>query len=178
MTLKELKEHLSNYYKFDISERTRQREYCYARKVYCRIAREIGYTLQQIGNEVGLSHDAVLYHYRGFNVVSQRDKRIFNQIIKDYSLPIQLCALPKQRKPKANIKPVLVKTNSPQTYKEELINNIIDAVNEWETETLNHFVTTRLKPFEKLRESTKPQIQPQKIKGAKLKRPVKNPVLC
>ena len=45
MKLKDIKKELNKYYKFDIAERNRQREYAYARKVFCRLA---SYSLEPI----------------------------------------------------------------------------------------------------------------------------------
>ena len=59
-----------------------------------------------------------------------------------------------------------------------LIDEITEVLKKWETENLMQFISTRLMPYDKLIKATKPQIQPQKIEGAKLKRQVKNPVLC
>ena len=174
MTLQQLKEELNKYYKFDISERNRQREYSYARKVYCRLARELGYTFQSLGQEIGLKHDAALYHYRDFKVIQERDKRVFNQIIKDFALPIQPCATKKRIKPIADT----LKTQNPKTYKEALINDLIDIVSKWEDNTLENFINTRLKVYNKLIETTKPQKKIKEVKGATLNRPVKNSMLC
>ena len=174
MTLQQLKEELNKYYKFDISERNRQREYSYARKVYCRLARELGYTFQALGQEIGLKHDAALYHYRDFNVVSDMDKKIFNKTIRRLGLPIEQCAIKKKIKPIADT----LKNQNPKTYKEALINELIDIVSKWEDNTLENFINTRLKVYNKLIETTKPQKKVEEVKGATLNRPVKNPVLC
>ena len=174
MTLKQLKEELNKYYKFDITERNRQREYSYARKVYCRLARELKYTFQSLGTEIGISHDCALYHYKGFNVIGERDKKIFNKIITKYNLPILLCATKKKIKPIADT----LKNEDPKTHKEELINELIDIVSKWEDNTLENFMNTRVKVYNKLIEITKQQKKIEEVKGATLNRPVKNPVLC
>ena len=177
MKLKDIKQELNKYYKFDIAERNRQREYAYARKVFCRLARELGYTFQALGDEIGIKHDAAIYHYNDFKSVDERDKIIFNLIIKDNRLPIKLCSV-KRKRAKAKFNPDTIKTKNPSTYKEALINDIIDTINTWEEETINNFIHTRLTPYSKLIKSTKQQKKVEEVKGAKLNRPVKNPMLC
>ena len=115
-----------------------------------------------------------LYHYRDFKVLQERDKRVFNQIIKDFDLPIQPCSTKKKIKPIADT----IKNQNPKTYKEALINDLIDIVSKWEDNTLENFINTRLKVYNKLIETTKPQKKIKEVKGATLNRPVKNPVLC
>ena len=174
MTLKQLKEELNKYYKFDIAERNRHREYAYARKVYCKLAREIGYTYQALGKEVGLKHDAALYHTKDFKVVGERDKNIYNKIILQNNLDVEVC----KTKKIPTFKPDTLKTKKPKTYKEALLNDIIDTIGAWNDETINNFIHTRLTPYNKLIETTKPQKKIEEVKGATLNRPVKNPVLC
>ena len=174
MTLQQLKEELNKYYKFDISKRTRQREYSYARKVYCKLAREIGYTYQALGKEVGLKHDAALYHYNDFKVVSEQDKNIYNKVILQNNLDVEVC----KTKKIPTFNPETLKTKKPKTYKETLINDIIDTIGAWNDESIKNFIHTRLTPYNRLIEATKPQKKITEVKGAKLNRPVKNPVLC
>jgi len=160
MTLQQLKEELNKYYKFDISERNRQREYSYARKVYCRLARELGYTFQSLGQEIGLKHDAALYHYRDFDIVKKHDKKIYNQVIKENKLNI------------------IRSEDVISEEKERLLDNVLDTISKWNEETIDNFINTRLKVYNKLIETTKPQKKIKEVKGATLNRPVKNPVLC
>ena len=59
-----------------------------------------------------------------------------------------------------------------------LIEKINNTITKWDTNTINNFIETRLKPYNKLINATKPQKEIHKTPGAKLNRPVKNPVLC
>lgn len=172
MNLDELIKELNNLYGFDITQRVRQRQYSYARKVYCKLAKEAGHTLQLLGSKVGISHDCVLYHNRTFNTVTHSDKVIFNKIVRQFRLNVDLCKMPRKKK--------VVKKIPKQVKAQDLllIDEITEVLKKWETENLMQFISTRLMPYDKLMKATKPQIQPQKVEGAKLKRPVKNPVLC
>jgi Trp operon repressor len=62
--------------------------------------------------------------------------------------------------------------------KERLLDNVLDTISKWNEETLENFINTRLKVYNKLIETTKPQKKIKEVKGATLNRPVKNPVLC
>jgi hypothetical protein len=72
----------------------------------------------------------------------------------------------------------VVKQTTLKPQNKELIKEITQVLSKWETESLMQFIGTRLMPYDKLIKATKPQIRSQEIKGAKLKRQVKNPVLC
>ena len=170
MNLDELIKELNNLYGFDITQRVRQRQYSYARKVYCKLAKEVGHTLQLLGSKVGISHDCVLYHNRTFNTVTHSDKVIFNKIVRQFRLNVDLCKMPRKKR--------VVKQTTLKPQNKELIKEITQVLSKWETESLMQFIGTRLMPYDKLIKATKPQIQPQKVEGAKLKRQVKNPVLC
>jgi hypothetical protein len=170
MKLEELIKELNNLYGFDITKRVRKRQYSYARKVYCKLAKELGHTLQMFGGKVGISHDCALYHIRTFEAITHNDKIIFNTIVKNFRLNLKLCKMPRKKREEkqAQIKP----------QNKELIKEITQVLNKWDTESLMRFIGTRLEPYDKLIKATKPQIQPPRVKGAKLIRQVKNPMLC
>jgi hypothetical protein len=170
MNLDELIKQLNILYGFDITQRVRQRQYSYARKVYCKLAKEVGHTLQLLGSKVGISHDCAIYHVRTFDTITHRDKVIFNKIVKKNRLNVKLCKMPTKKK--------VVKQTKLKPQNKELIKEITQVLSKWETESLMQFISTRLMPYDKLIKATKLQIQPPEIKGAKLKRQVKNPVLC
>ncbi len=175
MTLKELRHELNKHYQFDVAERNRSREYSYARKVFCKMARELGFTYQSIGDEVGLKHEAALYHSKDIKVITQRDKKIFNQVVRDNKLKIKLFYISGEKKQEAKYEPQIKK---PTTYKEALINDVLDVMNNWDTDTINNFIHTRLTPYERLRKTTKKRVEIEKVKGAKLNNPLKSPMLC
>ena len=170
MNLDELIKELNTLYGFDITQRVRQRQYSYARKVYCKLAKEAGHTLQFLGGKIGVSHDCAIYHVRTFDTITHSDKVIFNKIVRQFRLNVDLCKMPRKKK--------VVKQTTLKPQNKELIKEITQVLSKWETESLMQFIGTRLMPYDKLIKATKPQIQPQKVEGAKLKRQVKNPVLC
>ena len=167
MTLEELKNKVNQEYNIDISERNRRRHYAYARKVYCKLAREMRFKCEDIGNTIGLKHDMAIYHKNTFNVVTEDDKLIYNKIIVDNHLNIDIINIPK---PKEIVLP------EPISYKESLLLKIQKNVMQWNDEQINNFIETRLLPYTKLIESAK-QPEVKRCTGAKLIRKHKNPFL-
>lgn len=176
MTLQDLTNKLNEYYKFDIKERIRQREYVYARKVYSKLAREMGYTFEQIGAHIGVGHAAVLYHCRTIYSVNTKDKIIFNRVIKHFSLPIQDIEL-KTKKEIMQAEAESRARDNVSYVSQKLIEHIAGVVKEWDTESIKNFINTRLNPYDKLIEATRPSIVASKVKGAEVKRAVSNPFL-
>jgi len=87
-------------------------------------------------------------------------QKIYNQVIKDNKLNI------------------IRSEDVISEEKERLLDNVLDTISKWNEETIDNFINTRVKPYNKLIETTKPQKKIKEVKGAKLNRPVKNPVLC
>ena len=89
MRLEELKMFLDACYGFDISRKTRKREIVYAKKVFCQIATKYGgFTLENIGKEIKLQHDNVLYHRNTFVAVAPIDLHHYNAAITYFNIPI------------------------------------------------------------------------------------------
>ena len=167
MTLEELKNKVNQEYGIDIVKRNRLRHYAYARKVYCKLAREMRFKYEDIGNTIGLKHDSAIYHKNTFNVVREDDIYIYNKIIVDNHLNIDIINIPK---PKEIVLP------EPTNYKESLLLKIQKNVMAWNEEQINNFIETRLVPYTKLIESAK-QPEVKRVAGAILKRTHKNPFL-
>lgn len=64
---------LNGLYGFDITRKGRRREYIYARKVYSKIARGLGFTYQSIAGYIGANHATILHHVKTFHVVEEID---------------------------------------------------------------------------------------------------------
>lgn len=175
MTLEQLQEELQKYYQFDISSKTRKREVVYAKKVFCKLGYEIGYTYDKVAQKLNSNHDLALYHANSINIIEDKDKRIFDKIIDDFNLLIPKFNVDKKRKLIKGIEDNLEKQKIIE--KADLLNKINNVVVEWDRETIQEFIDTRLNIFDK---SIKNRIKPKQIKkvaGAKLKRNVQNPVL-
>ena len=82
MKLKQIKKVCDKVYGFDISEKTRLSKYVYARKVFCKVARDNGYGLEEIGDAINRSHCNALHLIRTFNTVYDYDRDMFAKINK------------------------------------------------------------------------------------------------
>ena len=70
MTSQQIMQIVNQEFDLDVSIKTRNREIVYAKKVYIKLARESTIeSLEQIGRNIGLKHDNVLYHYRKIDCI-------------------------------------------------------------------------------------------------------------
>ena len=173
MRLDTLKKAVSEKFEVDIAIKSRKRKYVYARKVFCKLARETGATFKAIGKEIDNKHDLVLFHCNTIDVIEYKDKDKHDELIDE--LGLVLC------KPFGNIEKAKIKKEIQQTTNNETlkrIKSVTDVISEWDIETLQEFKQTRLDPFNA---SLKTRVMPKtikEVKGALLNNRVKNPVLC
>lgn len=175
MRLDKLKKAVDKKFGLDIATRSRKRKYVYARKVFCKLARETGATFQAIGNEINTKHDLVLFHCNTIDVIEYQYKDKHDELIDELKLVFSK-PFTKKEKPKPKPKKQIAKTNISKTLKR--IKCITDIISEWDIETVQEFKQTRLDPFNA---SLKHRIKPKpilEVKGAKINNKVKNPVLC
>jgi len=173
MTLDKIKEAVNNKFNLDITLDTRQRNYTYAKKVFCKLAYESGSTFKQVGDTIKKSHCNILHHVNSVNVISLEDKRKHDEIIKELDL---VFSKPFFNSEQDKIKKEIKKAETTQTIKE--IQDVVDVLSGWDIETVEEFKETRLDPFNK---SLKHRVKPktiEEVKGALLNNRVKNPVLC
>lgn len=83
--LDEIREYLEKTLKIDLTEKTRQREYVYARAIYFKLCREYTkFSLDKIGKSVNVIHCSVLHSINNvFPIVMQYDENLKN-IYEDY----------------------------------------------------------------------------------------------
>ena len=175
MRLDKLKKAVDKKFGLDIATRSRKRKYVYARKVFCKLARETGATFQAIGNEINTKHDLVLFHCNTIDVIEYQYKDKHDELIDELKLVFSK-PFTKKEKPKPKPKKQIAKTNISKTLKR--IKCITDIISEWDIETVQEFKQTRLDPFNaSLKHRVKPK-QILEVKGALLNKRVKNPVLC
>jgi len=173
MRLDKLKKAVDKKFSLDIATRSRKRKYVYARKVFCKLARETGATFKAIGNEINTNHDLVLFHCNTIDVIEYQYKDKHDELIDELNL---VFSKPFANIEKAKIKKQIAQTNTNETLKR--IKCITDVISEWDIETVQEFKQTRLDPFNaSLKHRVKPK-QILKVKGATLNNKVKNPVLC
>jgi hypothetical protein len=172
MTIQELKEKFDSIYGFDLADRSRKREMVEARRIYCKIGYSLGYTLRQIGETIDRKHCNVIHLLDTVYQVTETHKAIHDDLVKEFGFITNKFNV---RKLKELQLKASVKTNKEIL---ELIEEINNTIIKWDTNSLNNFLETRVKPYNKLIKATMPQKEIEEVKGAKLNRPVKNPVLC
>lgn len=172
MTLKQLKDELENIYGFNLASRSRKRELVDARRIFSKLGYELNYNLRQIGEEINRKHCNIIYLLDSTDYVSNTHKKIHDKIVKKYSLLSQLYFTKTIKK----IEKEISDKCDDETIK--LIQEINKIITTWEAERINEFIETRLKPYNNLLKATNKQTPRQKIKGAQLKRKVKNSLLC
>tara|TARA_R110001632_G_scaffold140562_1_gene256569 strand:+ start:2579 stop:3097 length:519 start_codon:yes stop_codon:yes gene_type:complete len=172
MKLEQLKQIIENIYGFDLSDRSRKMGLVDARRIYCRIAYSIGYNLREIGEPIDRKHCNVIHLINTADLAQDFHKRVHDQLVEQYGFLSKLFYIEKVQK---------IESQAARECNNESI-NLIKEINKtltkWDTESLNNFLNTRVKVYDKLIGVTKPQKQIKQIQGAKLNRPIKNPLLC
>jgi hypothetical protein len=171
MTLQKLKEKFDSIYGFDLADRSRKREMVDARRVYCKIAFSLKYNLRQIGESIDRKHCNIIHLLDTVDQATDFHKNVHDSIVKEYGFLTGAFNIDKAKAFEAK----LLKEKGQKTA--SLIKEINNTLINWDIDSLNNFLQTRVKPYNKLIETTKPQKKVEEVKGAKLNRPVKNPLL-
>lgn len=83
--LDHIKNRIEFYTGLDIRENTRERDYVYARMVFCKIMRdEFLMTMSAIGQYIGKAHCTVVYYIKNFDVIEKYDynyNKMYNYIL-------------------------------------------------------------------------------------------------
>ena len=160
MTSEQIMHIVNKEYDLDVSIKTRKREVVYAKKIYIKLAREATLeTLEQIGKNLNMPHDNVLYHLRKLDCIYDSYKKKCNQIIKKYKIKAQYFEKEEQ---------VLVEQVDDTSNKA-----ILEQFNELSTlsyDELREFRETRIKPFLMMLKSRKKHKKIEKVAGARLLR--------
>jgi hypothetical protein len=157
--LYKIKKDLDKLYGFDISTKTRNRKYAYARKVFCKLARLHikSYGLTEIGGYISVKHDVVIYNLKTFNYIGESDVFIFNKLSNKYlgtDLPEE---------------PIEIET--PKQIKKTITNlNGFDELLELNDSEILEFKETRLKPFLMMLETRKRHKKIDYVPGAIISR--------
>jgi hypothetical protein len=145
MTLEKLEKLVSDKSHSNVKARNRKRHNAYAKKTFCKIARDLGFYWENIANYINIQHDNAMYHYKTFDNVYDKYKRIHNEIILDYDLDIKLVyveEITKQMPPKPLDKDVIQES--------DIIKDIKTLLSNLDHNTLIDFRDYRVKPFVKL----------------------------
>jgi len=171
MTLQELKKHLENIYGFNLADRSRKRELVDARRIFSKIGFSLGYNLREIGEQIDRKHCNVIHLLDTVNLTTTTHKIIHDNLVKEYGLLSRLFNVNDVKQIQAQA----ARQRDDESLK--VIKQITNTLMNWDTNSLNNFLQTRVKVYDKLIKTTKPQKPIQKVKGATLKRPVKNTLL-
>ena len=175
MTLEQLIDEIHNYYQFDIRTKSRKREIVYAKKVFCKLGYEIGYTYDKVASILNANHDLALYHANSINDIEDRDKKIFDKIVDDFDLLVPKFDVQKKRRIIKGIKENLDKQKIERS--KDLIAEINQVVVNWDRDVIQEFIDTRLNLFNK---AVSARVKPKEksyIPGARILRKAKNTFL-
>ena len=158
--IEKIKELVESFYKLDLTNKTRKREYVYARKVFYKICIDNGYTFASVGESIGFDHCSALHNYKSFHVVDERDAKIYQKcrdILNmtnddDYEYVMSNKQTIKNVKNEYRVKE-LEKENKILRSKIESFEDampIIDEFYGWDASDRYDFIEYRLKPYAKL----------------------------
>ena len=131
--LKDLKRRIEERAGETIAKGSRRRKLVYYRKIYCKIGRLSGYTLQEVGKHINMSHDNVLFHARTIYAIETEHKVFFNELMFLYGLEWKI-PITKLQKPKNKVA---------LDYAKMLLSQLSE-------DHLEQFIDTRIKPFLKV----------------------------
>lgn len=167
-----LKELVESFYGFSLSEKGRQRDFVYAKKVYCYLCKSQGYTFQSIGDVLEMNHATVIHHYNSISVVHDSDREILSKCIeiwesipeiKDEDLSVMItneCRYSDSNLLKAKYEQKIKELNkkisrlsgevSELKNKREELNNhhaVTSLISDWSDSERCDFIEYRLKPY-------------------------------
>lgn len=152
MKLEEIKQMFDEAYGFDIADRTRLDEYVQARKAYCKLTRELGFGLYNIGKSINRNHATAIHCVRTSQTIRDFDVRVYNRILKI----VGSCRGIEPLTEKEEAIVIVEYRNKIQHLKSELdalkSNTGIEVllakeISSWGNHHIKDFIETRLKPY-------------------------------
>lgn len=167
MTIIQVKELLNRTYGFDIATKGRKREYVYARRVFSKLARDFGYTFQEVGDVIDCNHATIVHHIKMFSTVTDLDLRVYDKIT-------DILNSSKRLRPERNLDDTISNSVYIERIEEleamvvdlkmeesiddddmsdeelENITTLLSIASSWDSETLKTFIETRLLPFDRM----------------------------
>ena len=167
MTLIELKEIVNETFDVNIEVKSRKRHVVYAKKVYCYIANSFNmYSLERIGECMGMPHDNVIYHLKTVDKIYELHKIGYNDIVLKYNLDMPLLDVSNQVNNQVGnqVMPVVSK----KIEHKNIPNYILSHLETYSEDDLLELFQTRLKPFKMLLDTRRKQKEFKNIIGSKL----------
>ena len=132
ITLEQIKKDVNNKLNVDISSNSRKRNNVYAKRIYCKIARDLGYVFSNISGNINMNHATMIYHYNHFQLYDNVYKIVYNELCLKYGLTNNL---------------VDVKIKDVSDYKINFLKSFQEIVLSWSENDVKIFNETKLKPF-------------------------------
>ena len=152
MKIEEIKGMFDRAYGFDIATKTRLDEYVQARKAYCKLTRELGFGLQNIGKSINRDHTTVLHCLSTSQTIRDFDVKVYDRILE----LVKSC---REIEPLTDNKEAEVITKYRSKIQE--LQSEVDAlksdssievllakeISSWDSHYVKDFIETRLKPY-------------------------------
>jgi len=129
----ELKERIDKECGSDISTKSRVRNIIYYKKIFCKIGRLANYSLMQIGDVINIDHPTVLWHSNTIDVVHDKHKLFFNELLDLYGLEFTM--------------PLNIKYRLKDETKLDYAKGLLTKLSQSDLDT---FIDTRIIPFLKI----------------------------
>jgi hypothetical protein len=152
--LKEIANKINKRFHVDIRSKSRKQDVVFARKVFCKITRDLLYSYEVIGNEINTTHATAVYHANTVDLCLKEHSNYYKQLRYEYGLD--------------EIGVYKEMVEEIETYKFHQLNEryrelliMLDILSE---EDLKRFIESRAKPFINVIRS---EVRPKKIKEVK-----------
>ena len=157
MDITQLKGLLDQTYGFDISSKTRAREYVYARRVFSKVSRDFGYTFGEIGIAIGCNHATIIHHVKSFDTVHDTDKDIYRKVSIILKSSDRLNPYKNLQEP-TDVSVYLDRISELEamvmekdfTVEQDSMCRLIEIASSWDEDSLENFIETRVVPFDKM----------------------------
>ena len=152
MKLEEIKQMFDKAYGFDIADRTRLDEYVQARKTYCKLTRELGFGLHNIGKSIDRDHATALHCVRTSQTIRDFDVKVYDRIFE----LVQYCREIEPLTDNKEAEVIMKYRNKIQELQSELDVFKSDTsiqvllakeVSSWDSYYVKDFIETRLRPY-------------------------------
>ena len=152
MKIEEIKEMFDRAYGFDIATKTRVDEYVQARKAYCKLTRELGFGLQNIGDSINRDHATALHCVRTSQTITDFDVKVYNKILELVESCREIEPLTDNKEAEVIIKyrnKIQELQSEVDALKSDTSIQVLLAkeISSWDSYYIKDFIETRLKPY-------------------------------
>jgi len=157
MDITQLKGLLDQTYGFDISSKTRAREYVYARRVFSKVSRDFGYTFEEVGRVIGCDHSTIIHHINSFDTVQETDKDVYRKVSIILKSSDRLNPYKNLQEPTdvsiyldriSELEAMVMEKDF--TVEQDSMCRLIEITSSWDEDALENFIETRVIPFDRM----------------------------